>query len=310
MKISALSRAAFKRLVPRRVRDRLRPWQEPGRQLRLLYYDRLFRGGIVRRAGFAYRLHANDVIGRYLYSGDHPAKDEIEILNRAGKYFRSFIDVGANIGAVSIPVARSFPGPILALEPVLKNFELLCENIQLNHLSDQVFPTRVAVGDRGGTIDMYLSEENSGDHRAGGCSGDKRKTETVELRTLANCVSQDSRFRPPFLLKLDVQGFEGKVIAGASSLLRFNKCLMLLEFWPDGLMSNGYAPVDMFTLLNGVGLGLYEVTRPLGLRKIACVEGLEKLSERFTGEGFCNLVATNLALAEVGLSDLLRPPAF
>jgi len=302
-------RGVVKKLIPVSVRNWLRPWREPRRRLRLLYYDHFFRGGTVTRDGFTYTLYPNDVIGRLLFIGTHPALDELQILKQALTHFECFIDVGANIGSVSVPVARWFDGPVLALEPVLKNFELLSGNLRLNGVADQVVARRVAVGDSNGVTEMHLSGDNSGDHRAGGFTSPGRPSESVELRTLSDCVSDDRRLRPPFLFKIDVQGFEGKVVAGASSLLRSNPCLVLLEFWPEGLQSNGCRPGDLFRLLDKSGLRTYEVTRPPGLREIESPDELGRLAANFPGEGYCNLIATNRTLEDVGLADLLRTPS-
>ncbi|MDP9054969.1 MAG: FkbM family methyltransferase [Acidobacteriota bacterium] len=271
-----------------------------------MYYDHIFRGGIVSRDGFTYNLYPNDVIGRHLYTGGHPALDELQILKKALGYFESFIDIGANIGSVSVPIAKWFDGPVLALEPVRKNFERLCENLRLNGVMERILARRVAVGDSNGTILMHLSGDNSGDHRAGEPSVSGRPSESVELRTLADCISDDNRLRAPFLVKIDVQGFEARVIAGAAAILTSSPCLVLLEFWPEGLRSNGCSPADLFRLLAECGLRIYEVTRPPGLREINNSAELGRLGENFSGEGYCNLVATNRRLEDIGLTDLLR----
>lgn len=297
-----------KDLVPEGIRSRLSPWRhQPVRQFRLEYYERFFRGGVIRRWGLAYRIYGNDEIGRLLYLGIDPVGDEVEVLKRCGRHFASFIDVGANIGTVCIPIAKSFPGPILAVEPVQRNFDVLCENLRLNDVTQRVSARRVAIGSSAGTTNMYLSVDNCGDHRAGRpLLADKRQVEVVDVETLAESVLADRRLRPPFLVKVDVQGFEAEVIAGAAPLLLSNACLILLEFWPEGLRANGCMPTDLFRLLDGNGLRIWEMMRPLGLRRIERADELEKLAPNLPGDHFCNLVATNRELAEMELEEFVR----
>lgn len=285
----------------------LRRWLRPRRRLRGAYYDRYFRGGVIRRGGIAYRIPPHDLIGRLVYVGGHPAREELELLQRAAPHFASFIDVGANIGTVTIPIARSFRGPVLAVEPTRQNFDALCDNLRMNGLLGHVAAQRVALGSARGTTMMHLSPDNSGDHRAGpGAAGESRAVEEVELWTLEECVEADRRLIPPFLLKIDVQGFEGEVIHGAQALLRDTACLALLEFWPFGLRANGWTPSDLFALLTVTGLRVYLMTEATALQPLGCASELEALADRLPETGYTTLAATNRSLDDVGLSDLVR----
>lgn len=292
-----------KRWVPAPVRG----WLRPLRRLRLWYYDRYFRGGVIRRDGFRYRIHERDLIGRALYAGHHPSADEVRLLHMASRHFGSFIDVGANIGTVTVPMAASFAGPVLAVEPVLRNFAMLSDNVRMNGLSDRVRTRRAALGRTRGIVTMHLSADNSGDHRAWSGSDDAgRPVEQVELCTLEDCLEDDRRLVPPFLVKMDVQGFEAEVIAGARSLLQTNPCLVLLEFWPLGLRANGCSPRDLFDLLDGCGMHVYAMAHPLGLRAIAGAEALEQVAAALAADGYLDLVATNRSLDDIGLAHLER----
>lgn len=289
----------FKEWVPVPIRS----WLRPRRKARLFYYDRYFRGGVIRRNGYRYRIHEKDLIGRLLYGGGHPAPDEVRLLTAAAPHFASFIDVGANIGTVTVPVARVFGGPVMAVEPAQRNYALLCENLRLNGVQDRVSPVCAAVGRSHGVTSLHLSSDNSGDHRAGRAPCDEtRAVEQVELRTLEECVVADDRLSPPFLVKIDVQGFEGEVISGARPLLERSPCLILLEFWPLGLGANGWTATALFELLREVDLRIYVMTDGPALQPVSAARDLDDIAHGLPYAGYTSLVATNRPLGDVGLS--------
>ena len=72
----------------------------------------------------------------------------IRWMNRTGRITegrRLVVEVGANIGTTSLPVARDHGCRVLAIEPVPENVELLERNIRANRLTDRIDCERVAV---------------------------------------------------------------------------------------------------------------------------------------------------------------------
>jgi FkbM family methyltransferase len=298
----------IKPLVPAGLRERLNPWRQPGRQLRLIRYEHFYRGSVIRRGGLSFKVHPHEEVGRMIYVDGETAGDEVMVLTKAAGSFGSFVDIGANIGGVSVPLAAGSTLNGLAVEPVGENFALLRENVRLNGLENRVALERAALGDSEGKVDMFLSEENRGDHRAGVYEGSDRRKESVELLTLASCLARHRELPAPYLIKIDVQGFEGRILAGAQDFLRSNECLILMEFWPGGLKANGFRPADIFGLLNGAGLKVYELGRPPALKPVTSAAALEETATRFPADGFCNLIATNRPMERTGLAELLKRP--
>ncbi len=63
------------------------------------------------------------------------------------------------------------------------------------------------------------------------------------------------------VIKIDVQGFEGHVVAGLETTIRTSPSLiMLMEFWPTGLSAVGTDPVRFLQLLESWGLRLYRIS--------------------------------------------------
>lgn len=75
------------------------------------------------------------------------------------------IEVGANIGTTSIPLALNTNSHILAIEPVPGSFALLRENVVQNGLQDRVTCVQKAISRQPGTAQMALAK-----HRCGGAA--------------------------------------------------------------------------------------------------------------------------------------------
>ena len=126
-------------------------------------------------------------------------------------------DVGANIGAYSL-IAASLSREatqVVAVEPAFANFGALSDNVLLNGFQDVVVPLPVLLGDRTGLVTIGYRDAAAGaaEHEVGGNG----------LRTLAyrfDDLVQAIGLPAPTLLKIDVDGAEAAVLAGAAGTLR------------------------------------------------------------------------------------------
>ncbi len=73
-----------------------------------------------------------------------------------------FIDIGANIGFFSIPVAhrRRTACRVYAFEPIAANYEALIKNIELNGLEEEIFPINLAASNLNGRVSMQITTGN------------------------------------------------------------------------------------------------------------------------------------------------------
>ena len=161
----------------------------------------------------------------------------------------TLVDVGANIGTICIPaVTRGLARRAIAIEPEPANFRLLEINVRLNDLSDRIVLHNVAVGPADGqTLQMELSQDNSGDHRIRVSSDDgayderTRRVIQVESKTLDTLVG--SLEASSTLVWMDTQGYEGQVLLGAANIVAA-RVPLVLEFWPYGMdRTQSYAGV-------------------------------------------------------------------
>jgi hypothetical protein len=90
------------------------------------------------------------------------------------------------------------------------------------------------------------------------------------------------------LVKIDVQGHEGHVLAGMTNLLRYAPDItILLEFWPEGLRNAGTRPEDLLGGLEAAGLNLFELAGKGELKNL----DKEAVIARNTGRKYTNIVA-------------------
>jgi FkbM family methyltransferase len=152
----------------------------------------------------------------------------------------SYLDIGANIGLTTIPVARNPKITCVAFEPDPAMFALLRANIARNCEHANVTLHNLALSDHEGTVTLMRSPGNAGDiriHRSGGpASDDGTSWSTAEV---AAKRLDDLRLKTgkPLAVKIDTQGAEGLVIAGGQGVLARAE-LLTLEFWPYALAGN------------------------------------------------------------------------
>lgn len=168
------------------------------------------------------------------------------------------VDLGANLGYFTI--LSSFlvrDGPVYAFEPVPHNFSLLQKNIQINRRRC-ISPFRLAVSNVSGMADLYLSGTNPGDHRLAPEPGEARASVSIATTRMDDVFGSERRVD---LVKIDVQGAEGRCLEGMEMTIRSNPSLkIIMEFWPYGLERQGTSVPHMLELIESLDLEIREVT--------------------------------------------------
>ncbi len=155
-----------------------------------------------------------------------------------------FVDVGANIGKYTVMVARKLGsrGKVVAIEPEPENFRLLQKNIELNGLTN-VIPVRLACFEKNGPANLYIDSANPGGHSImtsdampmGHTIHDDNKSIEVDGDTLDH-ILQEFALGPISLIKIDVEGAEARVLAGATSTLE-RRPKLIFEAWDDARLA-------------------------------------------------------------------------
>ena len=164
------------------------------------------------------------------------------------------IDVGAYIGGHSMLMGHIVgdAGKVYAFEPQPKVYRELVHNIALSRLQGVVVPLRFALGEATAVIEMdppakYIREVGDGSVEVDNESAARigRGGTKAELRPL-----DDFGFSEVSLIKIDVEGFEDAVLAGATETIATNRPVILLEI--DGPGGYSYPGVESWARWGGL----------------------------------------------------------
>lgn len=194
------------------------------------------------------------------------------------------VDVGANVGSYTVLAAKWRGTRVFAFEPEAQNYALLNRNISANRVGDLAVAYCVALADRNGYDRLFLSCEIAGSscHSLGESVDHNNKPRAAPFAQGCVCASLDALVEAgvvpvPQHLKVDVDGIEPKVIAGAARTLADRRLRSVLieintaldEHWEivDRMLDMGFeysqAQVDAAQRKSGqfAGVGNYVFRR-------------------------------------------------
>jgi FkbM family methyltransferase len=181
------------------------------------------------------------VFGAYLRRGSwSPALVRL-ITALLGPESGTFIDVGANLGLVTVPVLARSRARAIAFEPEPRNHGWLVANAARHGLTERIELHAAALDAGDGTVELELSADNSGDHRI--AAADAATTGSPNARVAVRALRLDDvlagrRLERPCVMKLDTQGAEARVLRGArQSLAQVD--YLIVEYYPLGLRRLG-----------------------------------------------------------------------
>lgn len=205
------------------------------------------------------------------------------------------LDVGANFGYFTVLAARGVgpSGRVHAFEPEPGNFARLEKNIEANGYSGRATAHRIALSDAPGRAELFTDPANLGNPSLARKNVPVGKGSVmVDVLTLDAFLESLGPSRPRVdLVKMDTQGFEPQVIAGARELLARDRPWLLLEIWPNGVRRAGGDPAALLNNLVAQGYAirrLDEKGRPGATVEVG--ELLSSCDRRHTGEDFENVV--------------------
>jgi FkbM family methyltransferase len=158
------------------------------------------------------------------------------------------VDVGANIGVVSLLLATQYPqNRVFSLEPAPTTFDALSKNVALNGLPN-ISCHQLALSDSVGEIAFDALPHQRGNARI----ADAKSTHVTMVRTTTlDDFVEEQGIETISLLKIDVEGFEASVLRGASKVLaaRIPKTIFM-EIVPAATISAGFParlPIDLIS---------------------------------------------------------------
>jgi FkbM family methyltransferase len=206
-------------------------------------------------------IYFDSVLCRYIYVDGFEDEERLfmNLFLRPGDVF---IDIGSNIGLFSLIAAHlvGTTGKVYAFEPCLKTFQRLGANIALNKFKN-VESNQIALSDVSQTMEIRASTEgfDGWNSFAKPYMGENYSTETVIASTWDEWASGKELAGRVTMMKIDVEGWEGKVLKGAQKALgRADAPVLQVEFTDDAAEAAGLSCREVYKDLIGLG---YEVCR-------------------------------------------------
>jgi FkbM family methyltransferase len=132
------------------------------------------------------------------------------------------VDIGANVGMYTIWAAATRGVTVFAFEPEAQNYALLNRNILLNRLEPRVKAYCVGLSDKAGLSELFMASVIAGGscHALG--EAIDYKYDPLPIMFTQGCMSArlddivgSGQIPTPTHIKIDVDGIEPKVVAGA-----------------------------------------------------------------------------------------------
>ncbi|WP_223293749.1 FkbM family methyltransferase [Gallionella capsiferriformans] len=146
-----------------------------------------------------------------IYAGLHEFEDMAFLLHLLREN-ELFVDVGANIGSYTILAGGAVGARCFSVEPIKSTFHLLEENINLNRLSENVQALNMGIGKEKGVL-RFTAGLDTVNHVV---ADSEQVDDVVEVPIVS--LNDLLENQEPLLIKIDVEGFETNVIAGADKV--------------------------------------------------------------------------------------------
>jgi FkbM family methyltransferase len=223
------------------------------------------------RSGLDLDVDASDIFAASLALGSLQEADDFAAFMALVEPGATVVDVGANFGLYGLHAAlyAGATGQVFAFEPVPGAYDLLAANIRRNGLERICMAARSAVADANRTAQFRVAAESSFTGLRD--TGRSRTAEMIDVEVIALDAFAPLARRSVDLMKIDVEGGEAGVLAGARNLLgRSPDVVVMFEYSHKNL--DGPAHQALLAELRRLGQMGFEIfTRPrtnTGLRRI------------------------------------------
>lgn len=167
---------------------------------------------------------------------------------------RNIVDAGSNFGYHSLLFSQFVNGSVYSFEPQPQNFTLLQKNINLNNTIN-IFSFEYALSDKDTKSKLPIISNNYQNSNMGNF--------TINELTSNFYVKIESRLLDSFnfnnidLIKLDVQGWEKKVLEGSRKTIAEYKPILIVELEDFQLEKANIDSGNLINYLNEIGYDIY-----------------------------------------------------
>ncbi|HEY8611107.1 MAG TPA: FkbM family methyltransferase [Roseomonas sp.] len=172
------------------------------------------------------------------------------------------LDIGANHGVYAV-LGAAAGGIVAACEPNPRLCDLMRRSAAVNGMTDRLTVHEAAVGEADGTVQIAFDMSWPG-------GGHVLEPEWKRAGTDCRVLALDNLFPDPRtkvgVIKMDVEGSEGRAIRGMRQLLeRSPDVRMMMEFVPTMLTSHGVGPAETIGMLREMGFRFWDIAADAAL---------------------------------------------
>lgn len=215
---------------------------------------------------FSIDLSLSDHMQRRIFWMGYYSREIVALLDHILRGGMTVVDVGANIGEISLASARRVGknGCIHAFEPVSTIARILQSHIDRNSL-EQITLHKIGLSSKPGRATIYEScgqDVHNEDHAGlGSIYGDaltQHALEEIEISTLDH-FSEATALTHVDLIKIDIEGSELPCLVGARRTIDRFQPLLIIEVQQQSATKAGYSASDILKFLYDLGYSSYRI---------------------------------------------------
>jgi len=208
---------------------------------------------IIRKInGLVFELDLREAIDYEIYAHKIFEPDTTNAIKKFSKPGMNAIDIGANIGYYTLILAQAIEenGKVIAFEPMHWAFKKLEKNISLNKFNNIILENKALSDNNENNINAKFAcswpvfENKKNLHPIHKGKAMENKTDMITLDSYAN----NKKIKID-LIKLDVDGYEVKVLKGAKRILKEDRPIIISELGKYTLKEVGDTPELMIDIL-------------------------------------------------------------
>lgn len=186
---------------------------------------------------FRYSALPNDATGRALWWRGLKSwqPETLRIFHQLSKKAQLVLDIGANTGVFTLLACAANPHlKVISFEPVPRIYNRLREHVRLNGYEGRCQVRNEAVSNRIGVTQFHVpfgDVPTSASLQPNGFRGVQGELIEVHVTTVDSVCATRERVD---LVKIDVEGYEDKVLEGMRRTLATSKPTVIVECNPDG----------------------------------------------------------------------------
>ena len=202
-----------------------------------------------------------------------------KIISRLLKPGMTCLDIGGNIGYYVLLERKCVgkEGKIIAIEPLLQNYEYLNKNIEHQNF-DNIQTFNFACGDEDVLADFFVNKKSNGCHviRDGVAPPNPSKGTIgkIQVKKLDSVIGELKLNRVDFV-RMDAEGYELHILRGLKTTLEKFQPIISLELHKRQLGKDGI--IEFFTLMKTLGYEIESyVPRDLDIPLIGTIKDVTK----------------------------------